>query len=228
MECKATTNAGTQCSRIAEPNSKYCWQHRNYDIGETKENITTHYFENTPLLQNTLLSYFEEGEILKTVNKQFSELNYEKYNTHPEPHGIKETYYRKTKILKTLVTYKNGKKNGIYEKYYINGKLAIRKNYKNGIENGLYESWYDNGQLTIRCNYKNGKRDSIWEEWNEDGQLIDRSNYKNGILDGISKHYTEDGQLFMEITYENGKPVSKIIVMPKLNANQIGEILNDT
>jgi len=37
MECKATTNAGTQCSRTAKSNSSYCWQHQNYENGEIKE-----------------------------------------------------------------------------------------------------------------------------------------------------------------------------------------------
>jgi hypothetical protein len=73
MECKAITNSGTQCSRIAELGSKYCWQHRNYDA---KNN----YFQNLPLLENTLLSYFEEDKPLKNINKQFTKLNYEKYS----------------------------------------------------------------------------------------------------------------------------------------------------
>jgi hypothetical protein len=37
MECQAITNVGTQCSRKALINSKYCWQHQNYESGETKE-----------------------------------------------------------------------------------------------------------------------------------------------------------------------------------------------
>jgi len=31
MECQAFTKSGKQCSRKAEPNSKFCWQHQNYD-----------------------------------------------------------------------------------------------------------------------------------------------------------------------------------------------------
>jgi len=30
MQCQATTKSRTQCSRKAEPNSNYCWQHQNY------------------------------------------------------------------------------------------------------------------------------------------------------------------------------------------------------
>src|ERR1700722_11379710 len=36
MECKATTKSGTQCTRLAEPGSKYCWQHQNYDKNDVK------------------------------------------------------------------------------------------------------------------------------------------------------------------------------------------------
>jgi len=36
MECQAITNAGTQCSRKAEPNSEYCWQHQDYESKESK------------------------------------------------------------------------------------------------------------------------------------------------------------------------------------------------
>ena len=40
------------------------------------------YFENIQLLQNTLLKYFSDEYPLKLLNKKFSTLNYEKYNTH--------------------------------------------------------------------------------------------------------------------------------------------------
>jgi hypothetical protein len=38
------------------------------------------YFENIPLLQNTLVPYFCEPEPLKSINKVFFKLNYEKYS----------------------------------------------------------------------------------------------------------------------------------------------------
>ncbi len=37
MECQAFTKSGKQCSQKAEPNSKFCWQHQNYE--EKKTNI---------------------------------------------------------------------------------------------------------------------------------------------------------------------------------------------
>ena len=34
--CQAITKKGTQCSRQAEPGSKYCWQHQGYEIDSKK------------------------------------------------------------------------------------------------------------------------------------------------------------------------------------------------
>ena len=71
------------------------------------------YFNNTQLLQSTLLPYFDSPYPLIILNKQFSKLNYEKYNTPLQPHGILETYYIETKTIYTSKTYRNSVLNGI-------------------------------------------------------------------------------------------------------------------
>lgn len=73
------------------------------------------YFNNTQLLQNTLLPYFHHPYPLKLLNKKFNTLNYEKYNTNLQPHGILETYNPKTKLILERETYKNGILNGLSE-----------------------------------------------------------------------------------------------------------------
>jgi len=39
MQCLAITKLGTRCSRKALPNSKYCWQHQNLEVKESKTEI---------------------------------------------------------------------------------------------------------------------------------------------------------------------------------------------
>jgi len=198
MECKAITNLGIQCSRTAELESKYCWQHQNYDA---KNN----YFQNIPLFENTLLTYFSEEEPLKNINKQFQNLEYEKYNTHSEPHGIKITYYSDTKTIDEKSTYKNGILDGLYEKYYKNSQLYFKINYKNGKKDGLFESWYDNNRLEERSNYKNGKYDGLYERWYYTGILRQKINYKNDKKDGLYEYYYDNGQLMTRSNYKDGK-----------------------
>ncbi len=103
------------------------------------------YFENSSLLENTLLSYFCEEYPLKLLNKKFNSLNYEKYNTYIKLHGIIETYHPKTKILIKEESYKNGKLDGLYQEWYNNCILKSRSNYKNNKLDGLCEEWQDNG-----------------------------------------------------------------------------------
>jgi hypothetical protein len=120
------------------------------------------YFKNSELLQNTLLSYFYDEEPLKSVNKLFSNLNYEKYNTHIKPHGIVEIYYGK-------------------------GTLYQKCNYTNGNLHGLYEEWNYDGQLRFRIHYKNEKLDGLYEEYLDNGQIYKRDNYAHGELNGLYK-----------------------------------------
>jgi antitoxin component YwqK of YwqJK toxin-antitoxin module len=221
MECKAITKLGTQCSRIAEPNSKYCWQHQNYETSATthtegkefkpKESgpaelkHTNQYFQNKDLLQNTLLNYFSTDEDLKNVSKQFQNLNYEKYNTHIQPHGIVETYFPNSDIHETYMTYVNGKLNGLYQSWYINGQLWEEVNYRNGKYNGLYEEWFDNGNLFIQSHYKNGERDGLYEEWNYDGDLVKKADYVDGKLNGSYEEWWNNGNLSIRCSYIIGE-----------------------
>ncbi len=163
------------------------------------------YFNNVDLLQNTLLSYFYEEYQLISLNKKFSELNYEKYNTHIQPHGILESYNLNTKLLYDKANYKNSMKNGLYEMWYSNGNLAVRYNYKNGKLHGLSESNSFDGNPDQRYNYKNGKLDGVYEIWNENGILRGKFMYKNGKLNGLSEKWHNNGLLKSRINYKSEK-----------------------
>jgi len=67
------------------------------------------YFENIPLLQNTLLLYFDTENPLNLINKQFRKLNYEKYLTHRQPHGIFKSYYNNGKIKEQFTCQRRAK-----------------------------------------------------------------------------------------------------------------------
>jgi antitoxin component YwqK of YwqJK toxin-antitoxin module len=140
------------------------------------------YFNNTALLQNTLLPYFCEPESLKSINKKFYNLNYEKYNNHIQPHGIIESYYPETKIFDERITYKNGKFEGLYEKYNMSGILWKRCYYKNDELQGLYELFDYNGAIHTRYNYNKGEKDGICETYNADKKLYAIEKYRNGMF----------------------------------------------
>jgi len=163
------------------------------------------YFGNSILLQNTLLPYFCDGTFLKPVNKLLNRLDYEKYNTHLQPHGLFETYYKNTKLIKEQKIYVNGKLSGLFEEWYQNGILKYRINYKNGERNGLSEEWYDDGKLMYKINFKDGNRDGLCEQWYDNGRLWLRKNYKSGVLNGLYEGWNQKGELWLRCNYEDEK-----------------------
>ena len=54
--------------------------------------------------------------------------------------------------------------------YYPNGKKKEEITYKDGKKDGLFTWWYGNGKKEYEGTYKNGKKFSI-KEWNEDGSF---------------------------------------------------------
>jgi antitoxin component YwqK of YwqJK toxin-antitoxin module len=163
------------------------------------------YFDNSVLLQNTLLPYFCEAEPLKLISKLFYRLDYEKYNTHLQPHGILEIYYIKTKTIECKIRYKNGKLDGLHERWYGDGKMRSKETYKNGKLNGSYEAWYSNGILLSKRTYINDREEGLSERWYDNGQLWKKVNYKNGKQDGLSERWYENGKPHQKVNYKNGK-----------------------
>jgi antitoxin component YwqK of YwqJK toxin-antitoxin module len=161
-----------------------------FDNIANTQKISNSYFQNSYLLHNTLLPYFSDDEPLKLINKLFYRLNYERYNTHIQPHGIIETYYFGTKTIHDRKTYKIGwivqkMVYGLFKKWYMNGKLYTKGNYTNKKLNGILERWYSNGQLKELINYKNGILSGLYERWSDTGEPCQRSNYKDNKLNGL-------------------------------------------
>ena len=94
---------------------------------------------------------------------------------------------------------------GTVEKFYDNGELEERTTYKDGKREGLWEYFRRNGQPMFRQNYKDGKPEGFWEWFNEDGRLQQRENYKDGELDGLRELFDRNGQLRRSVMYRSGE-----------------------
>jgi hypothetical protein len=96
--------------------------------------------------------------------------------------------------------------NGIYTKYYKNGKnIKHRFYYNNNKIEGLSESFYENSNIKKRINYIDGKLNGLYEEYYKNGNIMKRANYINGLIDGISREYYENGKIKKETLFCSGK-----------------------
>ena len=77
--------------------------------------------------------------------------------------------------------------------------------FVNGKPNGLWVSYYLNGQLRNKGEYQDGKRSGHWVFRRETGILYFEGSFKEGLREGFWKFFREDGSLWREGEYKNGK-----------------------
>ena len=109
-------------------------------------------------------------------------------------------------IMKPEFTIKDGKPDGYYETQLPNG-FEIRSNWKNGKLDGVYEKWDETSRLREKSNYKNGVLDGKTEIRQESGGRW-TGQYKNGKEDGEWRFFDASGIGGPAEEYEDGELIS--------------------
>jgi uncharacterized protein len=120
------------------------------------------------------------------------------------------TYYDEAKTQLHEEYYEvDGKKEGVYKRYYDNGQLWEECNYVNGKLNGEYKQYHDNGQLEAKCNYVNGETYGESVEYFSEGTLfykfIKYPNYRE-----YEEYNGLNGKIKRKFKYENGEKIYDI------------------
>jgi len=157
---------------------------------------------------HTDLTYYDEGR------KQKREVDiYHTVNEEEVGYFFKVGWYDNPSIqggqAEYRYIYKDGKLDGLQERWYEDGRPKYRHNYKDDEPDGLQEGWYADGQAKYRDNYKDGMRDGLQEDWYENGQPKYRINYKDGKPDGLQEGWYENGQDKYVKEYGMGKLISE-------------------
>ena len=120
---------------------------------------------------------------------------------------------------------KRVRKNGLYKRYFDNGRQLSEENYNDGMLEGKWTYWYENGQLKLKGNFKPYEvlpederwerssryvfpaRDSKhgkWTEWYENGQKKREQNYECGRVIGKWTSWYENGNKKSVSKYQDG------------------------
>lgn len=85
---------------------------------------------------------------------------------------VLEYYKTPQNALSSRAIYKDGKREGLFIKYYTDGNVYYTINYADGKMNGVKESFHKNGQLMAETPYKNGLIGIGTKEYTPDGKLL--------------------------------------------------------
>lgn len=122
----------------------------------------------------------------------------------------------------------NGKKQGVWEKHYRNGKLMYKGHFKDGYPVGEMKRYHETGvlkailiftekgkkskaelfsekgQLLAKGNFVNKQKDSIWNCFDAKKRVRVIESYANGKKDGENKYLFKNGNVSEVIVYSAG------------------------
>jgi antitoxin component YwqK of YwqJK toxin-antitoxin module len=132
---------------------------------------------------------------------------------------------------------KDGRKDGLYQKFWPNGKVQVEAHYKadsldgerrfyyetgavqavehyvNNHYHGDFKEFYPNGKAKVEQRYENDKLQGISTVYYENGNVREQVTLKDNEEDGPFKEYYENGNLKCEGTYspsdENGMAIEQ-------------------
>ena len=129
------------------------------------------------------------------------------YTKRHYPPGCKG-FLSKGERMVTEYELKNGLRDGLFKRWWSNGKLQKEEMYTKGRPDGASRTWYKNGQLRAVINWKMGWFHGKWSDWDEEGFLIREEHYKNDHTHGyIRSWFGGTEQLYGEAYYEKGQQV---------------------
>ena len=115
-------------------------------------------------------------------------------------------YFNSTPYLpKKIVSYENGKRNGVFVEIDKTGSITKKAEYKNDMLDGQMSEWFRGGRLSKLNTYKNGQLDGQQILCYEKGGNLEVSSYKEGQRDGETTWFDENGNKKMTIVYKDGQ-----------------------
>ena len=96
--------------------------------------------------------------------------------------------------------FKNGKQDGVWKRYYEStGTPIFETYYKDGKRDGKYIKYDINGEKVISGNYKNDLKDGVWSARDEETKKVTRINYINGVPENDAELQKEETKRLEEM-----------------------------
>ncbi len=108
-------------------------------------------------------------------------------------------------ILLSKENYKEGKKEGVWQKFYPNKIIAEKSTYKNDVQVGVWLQYFTDGTKKIEGFYIDGKKNGQFTYYHPNGQIETSGMYLNSLKDGNWKYFSVDGKPIKEEIYNHGK-----------------------
>lgn len=102
--------------------------------------------------------------------------------------------------------YVNNKREGIWRRYWPNGKPMSEITYVAGLPRGAYKTYYPDGRPEEQGSWDLDRNTGTFKRWHPNGQLAQDFVFNQyGLRDGVQRYYHENGKLEVEVTIKEGR-----------------------
>lgn len=104
-----------------------------------------------------------------------------------------------------------GRKKGLWEKRYPNGRLRYRGHFKDGNPNGVFKYYWDNDSIQNIAVYSDNGKTAYSKQFYENGGVFSMGKFINQKRDSIWLFYSPNLKLYKKEQYSLGKKDGKSI-----------------
>jgi len=134
---------------------------KDYYLSGMKQMEAVSLKENEEVFDGSVAWYFENGNVMQTVNYKKGVLVGERKN------------YHESGPLKSQYSYRDALISGPWVGYFENAKLSESGSCLKGQRSGAWKEYHKNGKLKGEGKYKAGKKVGIWKMYYYDGKSED-------------------------------------------------------
>lgn len=117
----------------------------------------------------------------------------------------KDTAYAASDVIEEG-EYENGRKIGLWVRYYPNGNIQSKINYVNGRPKGMYELYYDNGQVEEQGNWNRNKNTGDFKRFYDNGEMMQHFQFgDDGKRNGEQLYFYSNGEVEVRVDVVGGK-----------------------
>ncbi len=99
----------------------------------------------------------------------------------------------------------DGKKNGKFTTYYLNGNIEKQGLIKNNENEGEWKYFYEDGTIESVGHFQEDKPEGRWKFFHKNGIKREEGNFKNGKRSGRWIIYDEKGEVTNEFDFDSGE-----------------------
>ncbi len=119
--------------------------------------------------------------------------------------GLAIAYYSDSNQVEKRIRFKKGKKDGLFELFFLNGKRSQQTTYIAGKRSGSSKTWWKNGEIRSESIFKNDKGHGIQKQWYKEGMIFKKINLENGKEVGLQQAWRKNGELYANYEAKNGR-----------------------